>query len=406
MAKGEARMANHIQMTNDRMTRRAAGLRGRGWVLGGMLGLLGVGVAMGAAGFDEVIVEGTGKMKRGDFEGAIRVFDRAVEMEPGRVEGYLMRALVKQMKGDLDGALADAERAIALNGKLAKGYMVRGAVRMAKGELEAARKDCDVAVGLDEQDGQTYGFRAAVRMKQNDWAGALEDLDRALVLDPKDGSNLRARAVLKTIRGDLEGAVADYEKAVANEPREGKWSIEMGGVKEKQGKWWEAVADYTRGLQLDPSAEGYLGRGQAQYEGKRWGEAEGDFRKYCGFLKGDSVHGRLMVWAARSRKGERKEADKELAEALAGIRPAKGEEWAWTMGAYLAGKGTEEEVLKAVEPVGEGMRGEAYYFLGVKGKLEGDAGAAEWFKKSAKAGVKGGWVKRFSEMEVGKEQGK
>src|SRR6185436_1765049 len=51
---------------------------------------------------------------------------------------YNNRGLAKQAKGDLDGAIADFNRAIELDPKLAISYHNRGLAQKAKGDLDGA----------------------------------------------------------------------------------------------------------------------------------------------------------------------------------------------------------------------------------------------------------------------------
>ncbi|MBV8846400.1 MAG: tetratricopeptide repeat protein [Bryobacterales bacterium] len=51
---------------------------------------------------------------RGDPDGAIADFTRAIELRPDYAEAYYFRGLAKRAKGDKDGAVADFMKAIGL----------------------------------------------------------------------------------------------------------------------------------------------------------------------------------------------------------------------------------------------------------------------------------------------------
>jgi len=82
------------------------------------------------------------------FDRANFVFKRGFPLTAGTPQpsaDYAKRASSRYVKGDLDGALADYERAILLNPNLAELYVKRGDVRRAKGDLQGAISDYDHA---------------------------------------------------------------------------------------------------------------------------------------------------------------------------------------------------------------------------------------------------------------------
>ncbi len=63
---------------------------------------------------------GLAKEGKGDHDGAIADYNRAIELNPKYAGACNNRGLAKQAKGDLDGAIADYNRALELAAKLAK----------------------------------------------------------------------------------------------------------------------------------------------------------------------------------------------------------------------------------------------------------------------------------------------
>ncbi|HWB59315.1 MAG TPA: tetratricopeptide repeat protein, partial [Chthoniobacteraceae bacterium] len=55
---------------------------------------------------------------KGDHDGAIADYDRAIELDSKFADAYYDRALAKKAKGDQEGASADFNKAHALNPKL------------------------------------------------------------------------------------------------------------------------------------------------------------------------------------------------------------------------------------------------------------------------------------------------
>ncbi len=69
---------------------------------------------------------GAAKIEKGDLDGAIADYNRAIELNPKDARAYNNRGIAKRAKGDLDGAIADYNRAIELDPKLAIAYNNRG----------------------------------------------------------------------------------------------------------------------------------------------------------------------------------------------------------------------------------------------------------------------------------------
>jgi tetratricopeptide (TPR) repeat protein len=63
---------------------------------------------------------GLAREAKGDHDGAIADYSRAIELDPKQPRVYINRGFAKQAKGDVDGAIADYNRASELAAKLAK----------------------------------------------------------------------------------------------------------------------------------------------------------------------------------------------------------------------------------------------------------------------------------------------
>jgi tetratricopeptide (TPR) repeat protein len=53
------------------------------------------------------------KQQKGDLDGAIADWTKAIEFNPNNSEAHINRSLAKQDKGDLDGAMAELLTAVA-----------------------------------------------------------------------------------------------------------------------------------------------------------------------------------------------------------------------------------------------------------------------------------------------------
>jgi len=160
---------------------------------------------------------GADKYARGDIEGALVDFTKAIELDPGLPEAYRNRGMMRMVKKDRNGALADFNKAIELNPRYLGAYNSRGFVEASEGNT----KD------------------------------ALADFSRAIELNPRDPSAYNNRGIVLINKGDIEGALADYRKAIALNPRDAWSYLNRGVALAVQEKWRKADADFDTSLRLD-----------------------------------------------------------------------------------------------------------------------------------------------------------
>lgn len=94
---------------------------------------------------------GTALMTKGDYDGAIQCFDKAIKVEPEFSEAYCHRGLSYYEKGNQDRALADFDKAIELNPEFVEAYYNRAVVYYDKKEYDKAWDDVHEAQRLGHQ---------------------------------------------------------------------------------------------------------------------------------------------------------------------------------------------------------------------------------------------------------------
>ena len=87
-------------------------------------------------------------------------------------EEYNNRGLDRQNRGDLDGAIADYTRALQLESNDASIYFGRGAARQKKNDLEGALADYNKAIELDPSHALAHASPGVVKvlLKKSDYA--------------------------------------------------------------------------------------------------------------------------------------------------------------------------------------------------------------------------------------------
>jgi len=64
---------------------------------------------------EEYYDSGVEKADSGDYQGAIKEFDKAIKLNPKLADAYYNRGLAKAYLGDYQGAIEDYSKAIKIN---------------------------------------------------------------------------------------------------------------------------------------------------------------------------------------------------------------------------------------------------------------------------------------------------
>jgi tetratricopeptide (TPR) repeat protein len=116
--------------------------------------------------------------------------------EAETAEEYCNRGLIRYERGDLEGAIADYSRALELNPNYALAHNSRGLAYWGLGQWQSSR-------GEDP----TESYRAAIA-----------DFTRALELNPNLADAHNNRGLSRIAAGDYRGAITDWERAIALNP--------------------------------------------------------------------------------------------------------------------------------------------------------------------------------------------
>ena len=196
--------------------------------------------------------------RNGDLRGALREFDRVIELVPQSPFGWYNRGLVKRDRKDCSGAIADFGRALELDPGLFNAHYQRGNCLQALGEYARAVDDYTRAIALP---GQIHG-RFLALFARGDAFRRLGQLDEAYADYTRvaelrtDTAALRSRAWVSFYRGSWRDAYRDVAKYVhdteAKEPDAayavilGVLALERSGQREEARRFlaeWEPRLD-------------------------------------------------------------------------------------------------------------------------------------------------------------------
>lgn len=299
-------------------------------------------------------------------------------------------------------AIFSLTRAIKLNPKLAAAYKQRAIALTQVRNYDVAEADVKIAIALEGESSAILRLRAEIERQRGQSDAAIATLTHVIEIDPKNAFNHSLRAELREGNGDLEGASMDYTWALELDSIKINLPIyhdRRGFIREKLGDLDGALADYTAAIGHLSHNTFYRGepnfrRGSILYGRRAFKEALDDFRAAAANCR-DRMNfvSRLHAWLARSRLGEREQADKELAAFLANEKTAQfmdADDQKFV--SFLLGKISEADFLEHNKT----RRGAdtdldsprdllVWYYAGMKRLLDGDLPAATEFLRKAAA---------------------
>ncbi len=220
---------------------------------------------------------------RGDYDGAIRDFTKAIEANPKDAEVYLLRGIVHNRKGSFEDAIADYSQAVKVNPRLTGAWFALATARRDNGDFEGALRDYEKCL-IFESSPQVRGMAerriADLRMKLN-----REGLSKVSgkEIDLEGAEAYYKRGLVRYEMREIEGAIADFTRAIEIDPNYFWAYFKRGVARIRKGDLDAAIADLTKVIELNPKlAEGYMGRGMAR---NRRGDVEGAIEDYEKFLK-------------------------------------------------------------------------------------------------------------------------
>lgn len=183
--------------------------------------------------------QGVFKQQEGDYEGAIEAYDRAIELNPNRIEAYNDCGLAHLELQEYVEAIEDFDRAIALNPQRYEFYNSRGVARLALGNYAEAIEDFNDAKKLNRYFAeaylnlaQLYQYQSLNRFLSGDTLAAVEEFsktietinampstERSRLLGNRQGAGYYLavayfnRGLLRCHNGERDRAIEDLQKA-------------------------------------------------------------------------------------------------------------------------------------------------------------------------------------------------
>ena len=112
--------------------------------------------------------KGDAKLESGDFEGAIKNYDKVLKLDSKDAHAYYNRGFAKATLGKHKEAMADYNRTIKLKSDYAPSYNNRGGCKKSLGKYKEAIADYDKAIEINLSNVMYLKARQRVQKKLDD----------------------------------------------------------------------------------------------------------------------------------------------------------------------------------------------------------------------------------------------
>jgi len=195
-------------------------------------------------------------------------------------EEYFYRGYDKSNKGDYNGAISDYTKAIEINPNFADAYYNRGSSKNDLKDYYGAVSDYTKAIEINPNYGEAYSNRGIGKNVLKDYYGAISDYTKAIEINPNFAKSYYNRGNTKYDLKDYNGAISDYTKAIEINPNFAICYVNRGKAKYGLKDYYGAISDYTKVIEINPNyAVAYSNRGDSKNDLKDYNGAIADYTK-------------------------------------------------------------------------------------------------------------------------------
>ncbi len=188
--------------------------------------------------------------KRGEYEKAVKTYDRAIALDPDFADAYYNRGLAKIHLKEFQEAIEDFDKAITLKPDDIFCYLNRGVARDQLKEFQGAIEDFDKAIDLDSEYPYSYVNRGIAKARLGEHKKAVEDFDKAIALKSDDAAFYLNRGIAKARLGEHKKAIEDFDKAIELKPDDAESYSNRGESNKKLGNTKQSEEDFAKAEKL------------------------------------------------------------------------------------------------------------------------------------------------------------
>lgn len=188
----------------------------------------------------ELVEQAQAQLKAREFDRAIGSLTRAVRIDSGLAEVWMLRGRAHGERGfaredgnDFGRAIHDFTRALMLRPDLADAFYFRGSAFHAVGRTEDAFRDLGRAIELRPGFAEAFLLRGTIHASLGRYDSALVDLDQALGLSPGEPSVHMVKGLVYEEMGRDDDAVVAYESFISLVGTDPTMAVEVEAMEQR-----------------------------------------------------------------------------------------------------------------------------------------------------------------------------
>ena len=201
-----------------------------------------------------------------DFKSALKVLDKAIELDPENAFMYEYRAQLKRENNDTDGAIKDFESALAIYPYEKDDYVEVANLYYEKFGKEKVYEYFEEKISQFVSEKELYLYllinKANFEKEYGDYDLSLLDCDRVINLPqfpPKEKYYIYPiKAICLWRKGDFENALKSIDCAIELDPNCAQKYMDKGQILEDQKKYEEAISCYKKAEEISLKEDGYI----------------------------------------------------------------------------------------------------------------------------------------------------
>lgn len=208
--------------------------------------------------------QGSMRMLKKDYPGAIAAFSEAIKLNPKDTDAYNERGMTRVNSGDLKGALADYNKSISLQPSDAYAYMGRSFTHLKLQDKISAIADVNQAINIAPNYALPHLILGVIHYNFGDTPKAVTTFKKASKLLAAQGNQSHAhasQALAFQVSRNYPAAINFYTKAIEANPKDAEMYSLRGDAYSGNGNYQKALADQTQAIRINPNyASAYTSR--------------------------------------------------------------------------------------------------------------------------------------------------
>ena len=158
---------------------------------------------------DKLYEKGLTELEAGNFDKAVKNFNKSIQKNDNFVDAYFKRALSYTYLKKYEEAINDYSTVIELSPNDEVSFFNRSRIFTVMKDYEKALSDVNSAINIDKEFIEVYYQKASIMLKMRNLDGAISTYTNLIEILPDDPRAYYNRGLLKYRNGDKKGACED-----------------------------------------------------------------------------------------------------------------------------------------------------------------------------------------------------